>query len=235
MKPLWLLIFLFHAGINLNCQEAFLDTIQFKTKDRITFFTNFGISLVNETRSLNNYLKKNHYPEVNRTFYDFNLMGLEGQYRRFIFKLNFMYSFNTKSENYNRNDYKTNLSTRGVSGTFGFEIFNNHHWAIFPLIGYETTFIWLELTNPVKDTFHINSIPANPNIFRIDKMNLLLKTEIGIRRKPHDKYNYTLYVGYKYDLFDDEWKYVNIKLTKYPRLRMTGFYINISVQFNHFF
>lgn len=201
-------------------------------KSRVSFFTNFGLSISNDLSSINNFLETNNYPKLSHVWNDINYVGVEIQYKRFVQKTNFIHSFNSNEKDDLVNENKTRLSMNGVSGMFGYQLIGNYRWSIIPSVGFEMNGANLELTEKIDDFIQLNDLIHSPNILKINKLNYLLKGEIGVRYHHLDDISYALYIGYKYGLNHTGWEYQGITFSQNPILKLDGLYANISIQYN---
>ena len=207
---------------------------KYKFKNRFSFYSNFGFSYYSEISTLNKFLNTNGYPKIINVFYDFNFFGFENQWNRLVMKIYASHATNNNKQTSNTNDYKTALTETGISGFLGYEIIDNARWSVYPSIGFEFSGLWLELTKQVSDTSNLNNLILSPNITKINQSNLYLNSEIGIRHNPNDVWTMGIYLGYKYDPVADDWMYESIKLTNNPKIKLSGFYLNFSIQYNLF-
>lgn len=193
-----------------------------------------GFTVIPNTSNLNDFLISNGFPKINKVFEEWNYFGIEGQYNRFIMKINFSYSFNSNSQTTNTNDFKTNMTINGIRGTFGYEILSKQTCSIFPLVGFEVSGISLGLTKSISDSATLQDLIAIPNFLKINQNNFLLMGEIGFRRMPNRNSSYGIYLGYKHDFTYENWHYQNIEFDNMPKFKLSGFYLNFSLQFNFF-
>lgn len=212
------------------------DVEDFPTKNRASLYTNIGFSYNSNVTTLNNYLTSNGFPMINRMFEDWNYFGIEGQYQRFIMKINLSHSFNSNSQTNNTNDFKTRMTINGVMGMFGYEVLSKKKWSIFPLVGFLNSGTWLELTEQINDTMKFSDLIINPNIIKINQQNpFIIVGEIGIRKNPNKNTSLGIYLGYKHDFNKQQWNYQNIEFADLPRFIQNEFYLNFSFQLNLFF
>lgn len=201
-------------------------------ENRISLYTNVGLSYTLDIAPLNTLLRINNFPEASNVWCDWNVLGVEGHYKRFAYKMNLLYSFNLNNRDKIQNRNETKLTYGGLNMLLGYDVFSSFHWTIFPLFGFEISGLWLTLTKSIDDTSDIADLIRSPNIVEIHKANSYFKSELGILYTTFGSCSYGLYIGYKYDLEKNNWKFQDIKLGENPPIDMSGWYINVSVHVN---